>query len=201
MLHAARWATPYPWNLLSLPDISMADSPAIAMERVPMRTSVLILALVALMGSVPAAAQIQSVRPTGAPIGNSLPKILIPNQLVRIQTLDGSRHTGITGPLTDGSLVLNSPNEVLRINVAEIERMWLRGHATRKGALIGGAIGLAGGVVYGLLITEPASSPCDANNCTRAGVTVLSGLLGAAVGAGSGAIIGSLIPRWSLRFP
>ena len=82
--------------------------------------------------------------------------------------------------------------------VANIRRAWVRERATRTGAVIGGAVGLVAGVTYGLLITQPESSPCDADNCTRAGVTAVSGLLGAAAGAGLGAIVGSLFHRSAL---
>ena len=82
--------------------------------------------------------------------------------------------------------------------VANIRRAWVRERATGTGAVIGGAVGLVAGVTYGLLITRPESSPCDADNCTRAGVTAVSGLLGTAIGAGLGAIVGTLIHTSSL---
>lgn len=78
---------------------------------------------------------------------------------------------------------------------ANLQGALARGRATGTGAAIGGVAGLLVGVAYGLLITRPSSSPCDSDNCTRAGVTAVSGLIGAAAGVGLGAIVGSFIRK------
>jgi hypothetical protein len=136
-----------------------------------------------------------------APAARAQNPLVTPGERVRLETIHAGRLEGVAVSATDRSVLLNQDGDQLEIASAEIERVWIRGRATRNGAVIGGLVGAAAGVTYGLLITRPESSPCDADNCTRAGVTAASGALGLAAGAGIGALIGSLIPRWKLRFP
>ncbi|MGE0352532.1 MAG: hypothetical protein AB7I33_15085 [Gemmatimonadales bacterium] len=79
---------------------------------------------------------------------------------------------------------------------ADIERVWVRSHSTKTGALVGGIGGLVGGVIFGVIVGGIACEPVDGGDCTTAGVAVLSGLVGAAAGTGVGALVGSLVPRW-----
>lgn len=82
------------------------------------------------------------------------------------------------------------------IPAADIERVWVRGRSTGRGALIGGIGGLVGGAIFGAVVGQLACEPHDGGNCTPAGVAIFTGLLGAAGGAGVGAVVGSLVPRW-----
>lgn len=127
--------------------------------------------------------------------------LLTPGDRVRLQTVSAGLLEGVAAAASDQSVLLDRNGDRLEIARADIQKVWVRGRATKKGAIIGGIVGLAAGVTYGLLITRPESSPCDADNCTRAGVTAVSGAIGLAAGAGIGALIGSVIPRWRLRFP
>lgn len=128
-------------------------------------------------------------------------RFVTPGERVRVETTDSRLIEGMSEATGAEMVRLNRDGERLDFAVADIRRAWVQRRSTRSGAIIGGVVGLAAGITYGLLITRPESSPCDADNCTRTGVTVASGLIGAAVGAGAGALIGSLIPRWQLRFP
>jgi hypothetical protein len=148
-----------------------------------MHPAVPALILAATLWAAPATAQ-NAASPLPVASGE-LARLLATDQMVRVQTTDGRYQTGRN----------------LAINSREIQRAWVRGKSTKTGAIVGGITGLVGGALIGYLVTNPSSSPCDANNCTRTGVTVISGLLGAAAGTGAGAIVGSLIPKWRLRFP
>jgi hypothetical protein len=127
--------------------------------------------------------------------------LVTPGERLRLETSDLGRFEAVAMTAGETVLRVDRNGERLEIATADIRRIWVRRRATGTGAIIGGAVGLAAGITYGLLITRPESSPCDADNCTRAGVTAASGAIGAAIGAGAGALIGTLIPRWRLRFP
>lgn len=127
--------------------------------------------------------------------------LVTPGERVRLETSDARRLEGTVEDARMDGITLIRDGERLEVAIAGLRRAWVRERSTRTGAVIGGVVGLAAGITYGLLITQPESSPCDADNCTRAGVTAASGAIGAVLGAGTGALIGSLIPRWRLRFP
>jgi len=75
------------------------------------------------------------------------------------------------------TLTLARDNVPIQIRLPDIERLWVRGRATRKGAFIGAGVGVLVGIVGRL----------------RSG-----GAGGAVVGAAVGYFA---IPTWRLRFP
>ncbi len=94
---------------------------------------------------------------------------------------------------------------VRRMPLAEIDSVWVRGRATRKGMVVGavvGGVGLAA-VAAGLAsIFEGVGfgdTDYDTGMVVRVGVGGL--LVGAAGGAVIGAGIGALIPRWRRGYP
>ena len=105
----------------------------------------------------------------------------------------GSNSTSLT--LSTGG------GDSVQVPLADLERLWTRGRATRKGALIGSVGGALLGIVGGLLISEVACNPTDGGDCTAAEVAAATGLLGGVGGAVLGAWVGFAIPVWSLRFP
>ena len=99
------------------------------------------------------------------------------------------------------TLTLASRGASTQVRLADLERLWVRGRATRNGAVIGSVAGLVVGIVGGLLISGVACDPVDGGDCTAAEVATVTGLLGGAGGAAVGAGIGFAIPVWRLRFP
>jgi hypothetical protein len=98
------------------------------------------------------------------------------------------------------SLVLAGDAGLSRIDHLEIDRLWVRGRATKQGAIIGGITGLLAGIGMGLFIGEVICNNEDCNADTGAAVVAL-GVGGGLLGAGGGALIGSTIAKWHLRFP
>jgi hypothetical protein len=102
----------------------------------------------------------------------------------------------------DGTtLILNAGNEPIEVRLPDIDQLWVRGRATRRGAILGAGAGVVLGVVGGLLIGSIACEPVDGGDCTRLEVAAVTGLLGGVGGAAVGVGIGFAIPTWRLRFP
>ena len=99
------------------------------------------------------------------------------------------------------TLALASGGDAVQVAIPDIERLWVRGRHTRKGAWIGASAGALLGVVGGLLISRVACEPVDGGDCTAAEVAAVMGLVGGAGGAALGAGLGSVIPTWRLSFP
>ena len=86
------------------------------------------------------------------------------------------------------------------IRLPDINRLWVRGRSTGRGAWIGALLGGAFGIWLG---TEFASA-CDIDGepcATTLGGAAAFGLLFGAGGAALGTGIGFAIPTWRLRFP
>jgi hypothetical protein len=89
----------------------------------------------------------------------------------------------------------------LKIPLGDLERLWVRGRATQRGALIGSIAGVVVGIAGGLAISGVACNPVDGGDCTALEVAAVTGLLGGAGGAVVGAGVGFAVPVWRLRFP
>lgn len=121
-------------------------------------------------------------------------------QRLRVERPDGARLEGVFSAATADSLVIEHDAGLARIDHAEIGRLWVRGRATKTGAIVGGITGLVAGIATGLFIGEVICNNEDCNADTGVAVAAL-GLGGGVVGAGGGALIGSTIGKWHLRFP
>ncbi len=114
---------------------------------------------------------------------------------IRIHLGDG---TEIQGPLADRGddrvwLEGGDP-----ITFGRIERVWVRGRATRRGAIIGVVtLGLIGGSVLGYDCSREGAEL----DCSVPTATALGTLAGAAAGFGLGTAIGAILPQWHKRFP
>jgi hypothetical protein len=90
----------------------------------------------------------------------------------------------------------------MAVPASTLTALWVRGHATKTGAIVGGAVGAAVvGFLNGALCSLGRSDDGIVGNegfdtgCAAAGAGV-----GMVAGGGVGAGIGALIPRWRLRF-
>jgi len=118
-------------------------------------------------------------------------------QQVRISADGMHRLVGKAGVASNDTLDFAQDDAVRRIPIAAIDTLWVRGHATTTGLLVGGAAG----AVLGGLAGAYGAGLCD-YDCSETGTSVLAGsLLGAAAGAGVGALVGAVIPKWKRRYP
>lgn len=99
---------------------------------------------------------------------------------------------------TDQDAVLLGNGEEHRIPLAEVSALWVRGHATRTGAIAGGVFGGLAGAAFLNIISRVV---CESSSCHTAGNTLLGGALGAGGGALLGAAIGAVIPKWHRKYP
>jgi len=126
---------------------------------------------------------------------------LKPGQLLRVEGARLGRLEGRFVAVDASTLTLTRDSTPTEIRLPDVERLWVRGRATGRGALIGAGIGIVAGAAYGLLIGSIACEPVDGGDCTSAEVAAVMGLLGGAGGAAVGAGVGYAIPIWRLRFP
>ncbi|MEO8296109.1 MAG: hypothetical protein ABI613_11390 [Gemmatimonadota bacterium] len=119
---------------------------------------------------------------------------LRPSRFVRFAVPNLGRVQGrVDGPVS-GSVTLTSQGQTQTISLGAIDTLWVRGRATRTGAIIGAIAGLGGGLLFGALLDALCEYDCGSN------ATVTVGALGAITGAGAGAIVGAAIPRWKKVF-
>lgn len=88
-----------------------------------------------------------------------------------------------------------------KISVLAMDSLWIRGNHLRSGTIIGAASGAALGAAFGLVA---ARGSCDVPSCSADGYLLLAGagaLIVGLPGALAGSLVGSLTPRWVLRFP
>jgi hypothetical protein len=122
-----------------------------------------------------------------------------PDQLVRVRTRQHGLHVGRLAGVTSDSLLLRPQRGSSAVEIAAISELWVRGTATREGAMIGGAVG---GVLGAAFLSWFSVAMCDAAECSVEGTATAVGLFGGAVvGAISGAVLGAMSGKWHRRFP
>lgn len=122
--------------------------------------------------------------------------LLKPTRLVRFSLPAMGRVSGRIANRWGDTLALASNGTRQVISLGSIDTLWVRGRATKTGAIVGGILGIAGGLFLGAL----ADGLCE-YDCQNSDYLVTGGLLGLAAGAGTGAIIGAAIPRWRKVYP
>jgi hypothetical protein len=124
---------------------------------------------------------------------------LVPKtSLVRLRA-QGIETTGRLIALTSGVATLETETGNRTASLASVDSIWVRGRATKTGAIVGG---IGGAVLFGAFVGYAVSGLCevDCDNSFLEGALV-GGALGLGGGAILGAGIGALIPKWRLRFP
>lgn len=114
-----------------------------------------------------------------------------PGAQVRIEDTKGRVWEGRYIAITDGAVVLDDP--LARIPSASIRQVWIRGRATRSGAIIGG-------VLFGLSKAARAAIGAgfqceDCQGAVRAASARGFGI-GAGIGALAGGLVGAAFPKW-----
>jgi hypothetical protein len=133
---------------------------------------------------------------------SSLPDVPM-GAVVRVSTLTGEHLDGRFEQYRGDTLVIShSAGEATAIPVSGLGRLWVRGHATRRGMLVGGLVGIPVGILAGAGLCD--FERAQENNlgedvsCTEHYIGATA--VGVVLGAGLGALVGRLIPRWQLRF-
>jgi hypothetical protein len=124
-------------------------------------------------------------------------RTLKPGQTVRIRVHGGDRIESRIRSLQAGSLPLQLVGDSAAFDVSAIDSLWVRGRATRTGAIAGAAVvGVASVAFWGAL----CSGLSDGGGCKEWGRVTAYSVAGAGVGALIGAGIGALQPKWRLRY-
>jgi hypothetical protein len=157
------------------------------------------LGLFVLVLAPPVTAQLPTSRPEVAK-REAVIQTLRDSQWVRLVSPALARREGQLLVVNSSELVLARHAQPLRVPAADIDSLWVRGRATKTGALLGGLVGAVAGVGAGLFISQVICSTQDCGVDDAAPVLGL-GAGGLAGGALVGALIGSAVPKWRLRFP
>jgi hypothetical protein len=104
---------------------------------------------------------------------------------------------GTLADLDDRQLLLLRDRTVVEIPLGAVTDAWVRGRSVIPGMIIGGLTGVAGGLVFGALL----SGYLEGVGGNVPAATVGFGLLGGGLGALVGAAVGAAIPRWHRVFP
>jgi hypothetical protein len=120
---------------------------------------------------------------------------LEPGQTVRIKTVGGSRFsTRLGGGATDS---VRFAHALIPFAPEGVDTLWVRGHATVTGAIVGAAI--AAPITFGLMAWT-CEFVSEGSGCDQYGLVTLLALGGGAAGALVGGAIGYLVPKWRLRY-
>jgi hypothetical protein len=120
------------------------------------------------------------------------------DRMVRLSTRETGRVEGNQVSLVGDSVLFSTPNGDRAVAAANVDSIWIKGSA----APILGLIAAVPCAVYGGLVGAFIGGDPDGNGSPgRATIGLLIGMIGGGAVCGSlGAAIGSLIPRWRLRY-
>jgi hypothetical protein len=138
---------------------------------------------------------------TAASVGPLVPRLGLPSgAVIRVAPVGGTRVEGPVLRATDGALVLWVAGREQTIPLHVGDSVWVRGRATKRGAITGGVLGLAlTGAVVALFYSTCENGTDDP--CTGQEGFVPLGILAGGGGVFVGAALGSLFPRWHRRQP
>ncbi|UCG88200.1 MAG: hypothetical protein JSW71_06555 [Gemmatimonadota bacterium] len=120
-------------------------------------------------------------------------------QLVKLRTVNHGLHIGRVARLTRDTIYLRPQRGSSAVATAAVDELWVRGTATKKGAVIGSILG---GALGGLLSAYASYAVCDAARCgVDASLTVIGLATGAAFGAITGAVFGAMAGQWNKEYP
>jgi hypothetical protein len=120
-------------------------------------------------------------------------------QLIKIRTVNHGLHIGRVLRVTRDTVFLGPERGSSTVATAAVDKLWVRGTATKRGAAVGGAVGAALG---GLLFAYTSYALCDAGRCgVDPGATVIGLAAGAVFGAITGAVLGAMAGQWHEEYP
>lgn len=122
-----------------------------------------------------------------------------PEVQLRISTVNRGIHIGRLARVANDTVHLVPQRGSGTVAIDAIDRVWVRGTATKKGAVAGS---ITGAVLGALSFALFSYGICDAAECSVDGsAALLGGVLGGATGAVTGAVVGTMFGEWHLRFP
>jgi hypothetical protein len=125
-------------------------------------------------------------------------RTLKPGQTVRIRVHGGDRIESRIRSLQAESITLQLVGDSAAFDIAAIDSLWVRGRATRTGAIAGAAVvGIASFAFWAALCEGLSEGP---GGCKEWGTVTGFSVAGAGGGALIGAGVGALVPKWRLRY-
>lgn len=121
-----------------------------------------------------------------------------PGTTVRLRDRTQGRLEGPLVSATPSAIRLAGAVGAAPIPLDRVDSLWVRGRATKTGAIIGAVPGAVGGAFLGMVANELG---CQESGDACPEAVPLLGLAGAAAGALAGALVGSLIRKWHRRVP
>lgn len=120
------------------------------------------------------------------------------SSVVRVRLPEGRSLTGRFVGIGDGRLGVRAESgRIDTLSLGDVGTVAVRGRHTKTGAIVGGTVGLAAGILAGWFV----GALCDAAVCDRVQPFLATIPLFAGGGTLLGAAIGSAVPKWSLVFP
>jgi len=119
---------------------------------------------------------------------------LEPGQVVRVRPNSGPRIASRLLSVRGDSLVLSVADSTRSLSPGAIDSLWVGGHATLIGALIGTGIGAAGSLAVAAAVCQSIDEDFPCGDSPQAIAASMAG------GAVVGAFIGSLVRKWHLRY-
>ena len=124
---------------------------------------------------------------------------LKPASRIRLVARSGNQAEGRLSLVRRDTLFLSQAGGSSAFPFADVDALWVRGRATKGGAIAGAIAGGVGvGIFFNLLCKFVAAEP--GSDCNVAIITTVGTALGGAGGAVFGATLGAAFPRWHLRF-
>ena len=124
-------------------------------------------------------------------------------KIIRLRLSDGGRAAGPVLRWNSFAVTLGPymgyAEQDTFVAIQSIDTLWLRGQATRRGAMYGGIAGLAFGVTVGSTAASLCPTAGGTKACAQGAVT--SAVAGLVVGGLLGAVIGSGTPDWRRLHP
>jgi hypothetical protein len=119
---------------------------------------------------------------------------LKPGQIVRVRPRTGDRIESRVLSMQGDSLVLSLGGSSVMLSARTMDSLWIKGRATGLGAIIGAAIAAVGSVVISAAVCESIQEDFP---CGESGKAIAASIAGGAVLGGA---IGSVVPKWRLRY-
>jgi hypothetical protein len=114
----------------------------------------------------------------------------------------GRRVEGRSGGAVGDTLLLYAAGgAVARAPLAAVDSLWVAGRGTKRGALIGGALGATALATIGVLFVRGFCAAGDDCSGDFPGVIALGGVAGGAAGGLLGAGLGSAVRTWRRVYP
>lgn len=126
-------------------------------------------------------------------------RTLKPGQTVRIRVHGGDRIESRIISLQTEPLGLQLVGTSAAVDVAAIDSLWVRGRATRIGAIAGAVVAGVGSFAFWALLCSGLNDTAE-GGCDEWGTVTAFSVAGAGGGALIGAGLGALVPRWRLRY-